>query len=206
MINDHLPGIEIKPFIIGCDEVGYGPIAGPLVVVGVKAPKDWTLPGLNDSKKLTPKKREKMFGPIMQRVKEQQISYHLVERSNVQIDKEGIWPVLKGAYVEIFHTLYSEDSLIIIDGNLKFDKLGVDAYDKVSLVKADGKIPAVMAASVIAKVWRDDKMHTLHHQYPVYGWNSNVGYPAKAHLDGIRKYGYTPLHRMSYKVKSLQHD
>lgn len=168
-----------KPIIIGCDEVGYGPIAGPLVVCGVKAPKDWTLPGLNDSKKLTPKKRDKMFGQIMECVKNKEIQYHRAERSNVQIDEKGVWHVLKDAYVEIFHALYSEDSLLIIDGNLTFDNLGVDAYDKASVVKADGKFPTVMAASIIAKVSRDYDMQVYHHQYPMYGWNSNVGYPAK---------------------------
>jgi len=196
--------MQDKPIIIGCDEVGYGPIAGPLVVCGVKAPKDWTLPGLNDSKKLTPKQRDKMFVQIMECVKNKEIQYHRAERSNVQIDEKGVWPVLKEAYVEVFHALYLEDSLLIIDGNLTFDNLGVDAYDKVSVAKADSKFPTVMAASIIAKVSRDYDMRMFHHQYPVYGWASNVGYPAPAHIEGIRKYGYSPLHRMSYRVKSLQ--
>lgn len=187
-----------KPAIIGCDEVGYGCLAGPLVVVGVRAAKDWKLAGLNDSKKLSAKKRDAMLLPLMKLVQNKEISYHLAERSNEYIDKVGVYVALKEAYVECFHALYAPDSLIIIDGNLKFDNLGVDAYDKVSVIKADAKYPAVMAASIIAKTWRDDKMHTLHHTYPSYGWDHNVGYGAKDHLDAIKAYGPCPLHRMSY--------
>jgi ribonuclease HII len=190
--------IPDKPVIIGCDEVGYGCLAGPLVVVGVRAAKDWVLAGLNDSKKLTPKKRDAMLLPLMKLVESKEISYHLAERSNEYIDKVGVYVALKEAYVECFHALYAPDSLIIADGNLKFDNLGVDAYDKISVVKADAKYPAVMAASIIAKTWRDDKMHTLHWTYPRYGWDHNVGYGAKDHLDAIKAYGPCPLHRMSY--------
>lgn len=187
-----------KQTILGSDEVGYGCLAGPLVVVGVRAPKDWKLAGLNDSKKLSPKKRDAMLLPIMNEVKNKKISYHLAERSNKQIDEKGVAFALKDAYVEVFHSLYQKDSLIIIDGILKFDNLGVDDYDKTSVIKADGKYPAVMAASIIAKCYRDDLMHKLHHQYPIYNWISNVGYPRPEHLDAIAKHGPCPLHRMSY--------
>jgi ribonuclease HII len=195
-----------KKYIVGADEVGYGALAGMIVVVGIRAPQDWKLKGLNDSKKLSAKKREALLLPLMELVQSNDIDYHLAERSNIYIDQVGVATALRECYAEVFKQLYCEDCLLIADGNLKFDELTKDGYTVKSVVKADTLIPAVMAASIIAKVWRDDKMHTLHHQYPVYGWNSNVGYPAKAHLDGIRKYGYTPLHRMSYKVKSLQHD
>ena len=187
-----------KPFIIGVDEVGYGCLAGPLVVVGVRAPTDWALQGLNDSKKLSAKKREAMLLPLMKLVQEKKISYHLAERSSQEIDALGVAVALKAAYVEVFHALYQQDSFIITDGILKFDNLGVDDYDKVSVIKADAKYPAVMAASIIAKTYRDDKMHTLHHTYPNYNWLSNVGYGSKDHLQAIEKYGPCPLHRFSY--------
>lgn len=187
-----------KTAIIGCDEVGYGCLAGPLVVVGVRAPTDWKLEGLNDSKKLSAKKREAMLLPLMKLAGSKEISYHLAERSNEQIDKMGVAAALKDAYVEVFHALYQTDSLIIIDGILKFDNLGVDAYDKQSVIKADAKYPAVMAASIIAKTYRDDLMHKLHFKYPNYGWDHNVGYPAEDHRAAIEKYGPCPLHRMSY--------
>jgi ribonuclease HII len=187
-----------KPIIIGCDEVGYGCLAGPLVVVGVRAPKEWQLEGLNDSKKLSAKKREAMLLPLMKLAKSQEITYHLAERSNQIIDKVGVAVALKDAYVECFKALYQDNCLIITDGILKFDNLGVDAYDKISVVKADSKFPTVMAASIIAKVYRDDKMHNLHHTYPVYGWNHNVGYGSKDHLDAIKEHGPCLLHRFSY--------
>jgi len=187
-----------KSCIVGCDEVGYGALSGPLVVVGVRAPKDWTLAGLNDSKKLSAKKRDALLLPLMKLVQNKEISYHLAERSNAEIDKVGVAVALKDAYVECFKALYQEDCLIISDGILKFDGLGVDDYDKVSVIKADAKFPTVMAASIIAKTYRDDKMHQLHHTYPNYGWDSNVGYGAKDHLAAIEKYGPCPLHRFSY--------
>jgi ribonuclease HII len=194
-LPSHLEG---KLHIIGADEVGYGSLAGPLVVCGVKAPKDWSMPGLNDSKKLSAKKREALLLPLMKLVQKKEILYHLVERSNEYIDKVGVAIALKESYVEIFKQFYCPDSLIISDGTLKFDNMGVDGYDMVSLIKADGLVPAVMAASIIAKTWRDDKMHALHYKYPNYGWDHNVGYGAKDHMDAIAKYGPCELHRFSY--------
>lgn len=187
-----------KPMTIGCDEVGYGCLAGPLVVVGVRAPQCWTLEGLNDSKKLSAKKREVMRGKLAQLIEDKIITWHLAERTNNVIDKFGVGPVLKDAYVECFHALYQPDSLIISDGILKFDKLGVDAYDKESVIKADSKFPTVMAASILAKTYRDEKMKHLHFLHPMYGWDSNVGYGSKDHLEAIAKYGPSPLHRYSY--------
>jgi ribonuclease HII len=196
----NLLGLEnvLEPFIIGCDEVGYGCLAGPLVVVGVRAPKDWALVGLNDSKKLSAKKREAMLLPIMKAVKSGAISYHLAIRTNTEIDAVGVALALKNAYVECFRALYQPNSLIISDGILKFDNLGVDDYNKVSMIKADTKVPHVMAASLIAKVSRDWDMHQLHHKYPKYGWDSNVGYGSKDHLQAIKEHGPCPLHRFSY--------
>lgn len=187
-----------KPFIIGCDEVGYGCLAGPLVVAGVRAPRDWSLAGLNDSKKLSPKKREAMRVKLYDLILKKEITWCLAQRSNVEIDRVGVAVALKSAYVEIFKTLYSEDSLIISDGILKFDNLGVDDYDMVSLIKADTKIPAVMAASILAKTYRDAIMKNWHTTYPLYGWDSNVGYGSKDHLTAIAAHGPCVLHRFSY--------
>jgi ribonuclease HII len=192
-----------KPFVIGCDECGTGSWAGPLVVVAVRAPKDWTLEGLNDSKKLSPAQREAMANKLNDLIVNGSITWALAERSNVKIDKMGLGVALKDAYVECFHQLYQPDSLIIIDGTLKFDGLGVDGYAMQSLIKADTKIPQVMAASILAKVYRDGKMKILHDLHPMYGWKSNVGYGAKVHLEALKKYGYSPLHRYSYKIKGL---
>lgn len=185
-------------YVIGCDEVGYGCWAGPLVVVGVRAASDWNLEGLNDSKKLSEKKREVMRAKLNTLLETGEIAWHLAERSNVQIDNVGVAVALKDSYVENFHKLYLPESIIITDGILKFDNLGVDAYTKVSMVKADTKIPAVMAASILAKTYRDEKMKILHQLYPQYSWNSNVGYGSKDHKAALITHGPTPLHRFSY--------
>jgi ribonuclease HII len=187
-----------KPIIIGCDEVGYGCLAGPLVVVGVRAPKDWSLTGLNDSKKLSAKKRETLRGELSKLIEDKTIAWHLAERSSFEIDKEGVAVALKSAYVECFKALYEKNCLIINDGILKFDNLGVDDYDKVSVIKADTKFPAVMAASILAKTYRDEKMHIFHELHPQYGWDSNVGYGSSDHLKAISEHGPCPLHRFSY--------
>jgi ribonuclease HII len=198
-----------KPFTIGCDEVGYGCLAGPLVVAGVRAPKDWALEGLNDSKKLTANKRKVMRQKILKLVDEKVITYYLAERESIYIDKVGVAKALKEAYVECFKALYEKESLIISDGILKFDGMGVDDYDKISVVKADAKFPTVMAASILAKTFRDGVMKTVHNTYPMYNWDHNVGYGSKDHLKAIEVYGPCPLHRMSYapmknmKVKPL---
>lgn len=192
---------ENKNFIIGCDEVGYGCIAGPVVICGVKAPKVWNYPGLNDSKQLTESKRDKLTVELNKLQSNGQIHYHISERSNTEIDKFGIAKVLKECYVEIFKKLYDKDSLIVCDGNLKFENLGVDDFDKVSIVKADGLVPSVMAASILAKTYRDNKMYKLHPTYPEYDWVNNVGYGTAKHKQAIKLHGFTPLHRRSYKVK-----
>lgn len=185
-------------YVIGCDEVGYGCLAGPLVVAGVRAASDWDLEGLNDSKKLSEKRRDAMRIKLLKLVEDGTIAWHLAERSSTEIDTVGVYVALKAAYVENFHKLYQPDSLIISDGNLKFDNLGVDAYTKISMVKADTKIPAVMAASILAKTHRDTVMKQAHNNYPQYMWGSNVGYGSKEHLAAIAAHGPSPLHRMSY--------
>lgn len=184
--------------VIGVDEVGYGAVAGPLVVVGVRAARDWNMAGLNDSKKMTPGSREVRRGELGELIEKKVISWHLAERSNVYIDSVGVATALKECYVEVFKALWDDHSIIICDGTLKFDKAVEDAYDRVSLVKADGKIPAVAAASILAKTYRDEKMRNLHPLHPQYGWDSNVGYPNPFHLQAISKHGPCPLHRFSY--------
>ena len=194
-----------KPFIIGCDEVGYGSYAGPVVVVGVRAPAGWTLEGLNDSKKLSPKRREAMSAKLEKLIADGSIAWGLAERSNTVIDQMGLGVALKDAYCEIFKRLYNDESLIIIDGNLKFDNPEANAYDKKSVIKADTLFAQVMAASILAKVYRDTKMKMLHKQYPHYGWDHNVGYHSTDHMEGLQKYGPCPLHRFSYEpIKKIQ--
>ena len=189
---------------VGCDEVGYGCLAGPLVVCGVAAPRGWSLEGLNDSKKLTEKKRLAMREKLNKLIEDKVISFHMAERSSFEIDKFGVSPMLKSAYIECMKALdTTKESLIITDGILKFDNLGVDDYSIVSMIKADTLVPTVMAASILAKTYRDGKMRILHELHPQYGWDSNVGYGSADHMAAMRAHGLSPLHRRSYKVKSM---
>lgn len=184
-----------KHIFIGVDEVGYGSISGPLVVCGVKAPKYWTLEGLNDSKKLSAKKRLIIRDKLFELINRNEISYYLAERDNKHIDKYGVSVSLKDSYIEVFNALNRNDSLIICDGIMKFR-----SYETLALIKADTKIATVMAASIIAKTYRDSKMKEYHKIYPNYYWNSNMGYPTSNHIEAIRQYGFSDLHRKSYNI------
>jgi len=188
---------ENKINIIGCDECGYGSAISILVVCGVKVPKDWNLEGLNDSKKLSEKKRNIMRDKLLQ---DNNISFHIAERSNKQIDEFGLGVMLKDAYKECFTKLSTHDSLIVCDGILKFDSV---PSEQVSIIKGDTLVPAVMAASILGKTYRDDFVRSLDKEYPQYNWKKNIGYLTKDHLSAISKYGFSPYHRLSYNLKSL---
>jgi ribonuclease HII len=192
-------------YIIGCDECGTGSLAAQLVVAGVRAPHDWSLPGLNDSKKLSEKQRELMTAKLQPLILNNTIAFYLAERSNLIIDQQGMYAALKDAYIEVFHQLYQPLDLVIADGTLNFDGLGVENYNIKSVIKADGKYPAVMAASILAKTYRDRQMKELDAQYPNYNWKINKGYPTKEHLSALHKFGASPLHRFSYApIKKLK--
>ena len=186
-----------KLYTIGCDEVGYGALSGPLVVFGVRAPHNWSIHGLNDSKKLSDNQRRIMDEKLRACG---DIVFTGTERPNWIIDQLGISSALHSSYKEIAQALYTNDSLIIIDGNLNFDKTLV-SMDYETIVKADGKIPTVMAASILAKVYRDNLMIKLSEQFPTYLFAKNKGYGSPEHIAAIKKYGLTPIHRKSYKLK-----
>lgn len=190
-----------KSYIIGCDEVGYGSLSGPLVIGAVRALKDWAIPGLNDSKKLTDKQRRIMSDQIWFCGLSGDIQIITAERTNKHIDEFGIVVSLRDCYKEVAESLYTQDSLVIIDGNLNFDKILVN-MDYQTIIKADGKVPTVMAASILAKVYRDDLMIKLSEKFPAYSFEKNKGYGSSKHIDAIKKYGYTEFHRQSYKLKS----
>lgn len=185
--------------IIGADEVGYGCLAGPLVVCAVMAPNRWSLRGLNDSKKLSEKKRLRMREKLSKLIEDKLIFFHIAERSSFQIDKLGIAVALKSCYDECIRTLdKNKDCQVIIDGILKFDSLVQDGYKIKSVPKADTRIPTVMAASILAKTYRDDLMKAYHLLHPMYNWISNMGYGSAEHLKAIEEFGPSPLHRFSY--------
>ena len=148
--------------------------------------------GLNDSKKLTEKKREALFEKIIQKSK-----YHVVKFSASTIDEDGISMCLASGLREILDTLEADEYLF--DGNSTF---GVDGLE--TMVKADGKVAEVSAASIIAKVTHDRDILELAKKYPQWELHTHKGYGTKKHIELIKKHGYSPIHRMSYKIKELR--
>ena len=176
--------------LCGIDEAGRGPFAGPLVVAGVVLNEP--INGLNDSKKLTIKKREALFDTIKQKSK-----YHIVFKSAKQIDDFGISRCLRESIKEIMQKLSAKQYLM--DGNTAF---GINNLNY--LIKADGLIDEVSAASILAKVSRDRYMCKIASKYPEYLFEKHKGYGTKIHIEAIKAYGFTPLHRKSFKIKQLE--
>lgn len=174
----------------GIDEAGRGPLAGDMVMAGCILSAH--VEGLNDSKKLSEKKREALFECIIQNAR-----YHIVKISPAQIDKEGISACLKGALIEIMETLQAEQYLF--DGNLSY---GIEGLQ--TMVKADGKIAEVSAASILAKVTHDRDILLLAKEYPQYELEKHKGYGTARHIELIKLHGYSDIHRKSYKVKALE--
>ena len=176
--------------LCGIDEAGRGPIAGPLVMAG--AVLNEPIAGLNDSKKLTDKKREALFEQITATA-----TYHIARYSAAQIDEHGISACLAMGLKEILRHIQSDDYLF--DGNSTFGVGGLR-----TMVKADLQIPEVSAASILAKVTRDREMAALAPHYPGYGFENHKGYGTQTHIEAIRKLGYSDIHRMTFRLKALQ--
>ena len=176
--------------LCGIDEAGRGPIAGPLMIAGVIIKEPIT--GLADSKKLTEKKREELFEKIIQAS-----DYHVVSFCAKEIDKKGLSALMTQALKEIMAKLDAKSYLF--DGNSSFGVANLQ-----TMVKADDTVEAVKAASIIAKVTHDKKMYELDALHPEYGFKDHKGYGTKAHIQAIKKYGYSDYHRRSYKVKALE--
>lgn len=193
-------------YVIGVDEVGYGSAAGNLTVVGVRATADWSWEGLADSKKLTPKKRAQLCDELYDLFIHGLINFSIVESSPQEIDANGLGHEHKRCIAQVIKNLFRGYDQVIVDGNLKpevFHKFGVPPECQIQAeIKGDSKYPTIMAASIIAKEHRDMEMRDeCHPLYPMYGWDSNVGYLAPQHLAGLRTHGFSPLHRKSYKIK-----
>ena len=176
--------------ICGIDEAGRGPLAGPIVVAGVILDRD--IDGLNDSKKLSEKKREELYSKIIDNSR-----YHISIVDNQYIDENGISNAIKRALDEIINSLKGENISFLFDGNSSY---GIKELNH--MIKADSKIKEVSAASILAKVTRDRLMIEYAKIYPEYGFEKHKGYGTKAHLKAIKEYGYSPIHRRSYKIKS----
>lgn len=181
----------------GCDEVGRGCLAGPVVAAAVILPKKYTHDILNDSKQLTQEERLQ----LTEEIKQSAISWAVAEVSNVEIDKSNILKASFRAMHLALDKLSMKPDLLLIDGN-RFQPYGELKFE--CIIKGDGKYLSIAAASVLAKTYRDELMMKLSEQYPGYSWETNVGYPTEEHRDGIRNLGITPFHRRSFQLLPSQ--
>ncbi len=178
--------------VAGIDEAGRGPLAGPVVVAAVILDFNKAIEGLNDSKKLSIKQREILFKKIKENAKAWKISIISPE----MIDEINILQASLLGMKQAAENLEIKPDFCLIDGNrIPGDlKLVAEAF-----VKGDSRLASIAAASILAKVTRDEIMDRLHQKYPRYGFNKNRGYPTKQHLEAINRYGILPCHRLSYK-------
>ena len=178
--------------ILGIDEVGRGPVAGPLAAGGVVWEAPTYVQFLNDSKKITEKRRPQVAQEIESKAKFACVEFISVK----EIDEMGIVPSLKKAFKAVISNCEEEGivpDVILIDGN----EIDVDVRVK-TVVKGDAKSASIAAASVVAKVRRDNFMRGLAREFPEFGWESNKGYGTKAHLDAIMEHGMNEQHRKSF--------
>lgn len=187
-----------KKYIMGVDEVGVGCLAGPTYICAFKAPQEWFLKGLRDSKKLSDKKKDNFYSILKE---DQSIYGFSIQQGSVyDIDTFGIQGAIHNCYFNAIMELGVTDTLIVIDGN----RFKEDRYEYEALVGGDDLIPHISAASVLAKVTRDRFMIAQHDLHPEYLWKNNKGYGSAAHLEALKKYGPAPQHRRSFEpVKSM---
>lgn len=179
--------------ICGVDEAGRGPLAGPVCAAAVILPPNLEISGLTDSKKLSDKRRRELF-PI---IKEQAIAYGIGFASHEEIDEINILQATFLAMERAMAQLQVKPELALIDGNREKD-FGIPVK---TVVKGDSLSASIAAASVLAKVSRDDVMLEMAQQYPGYGFEVHKGYGTKAHYEALRKLGASPIHRMSFLRK-----
>lgn len=179
--------------ICGVDEAGRGPLAGPVCAAAVILPAHLELPGLTDSKKLSDKKRRELF-PLIQ---EQAIAYGIGFASEQEIDEVNILQATFLAMRRAIEQLSIKPDLALIDGNRET----VFGIPVKTVVKGDSLSASIAAASILAKVSRDDLMLELAQQYPQYGFDIHKGYGTKAHYTALREYGPCPIHRMTFLKK-----
>ena len=186
----------------GTDEAGRGPLAGPVVAACVVLPEDFDVIGVDDSKKLSEKKREELFDKIQAKA----LAIGVGISDNITIDKINILQATKKAMKEAFleaETRLKEKTGQSIDVLLA-DAVTLEELDvhQEAIIKGDAKSLSIAAASIIAKVTRDRIMLEYHRQYPWYGFDRNKGYGTKAHYQGIGAYGITPIHRKTFLKNS----
>ena len=178
-------------YIAGIDEAGRGPLAGPVVVASVIMPKDSMIEGVNDSKKVSEKKREKLYDLIL----EEAISYGIGIIYQDEIDEINILQATKKGLTNAIEQMKIKPDLILVDALNGINTLGIPYQ---SIIKGDAKCYSISAASIIAKVTRDRIMREWDAVYPEYGFSSHKGYGTAKHIAALKEYGPCPLHRRSF--------
>lgn len=191
-IEDELFGKGIMS-ICGVDEAGRGPLAGPVCAAAVILPPHLEIPGLDDSKKLSDKRRRELF-PL---IKEQAIAYGIGLASHEEIDRINILQATFLAMQRAINQLEGKAEFALIDGNREKD-FGLPV---MTVVKGDSRSASIAAASILAKVTRDDILEELAKEYPQYGFEIHKGYGTKAHYEALRTYGASPVHRITFLKK-----
>lgn len=191
--------LSLYPDLIeaGCDEAGRGCLAGPVFAAAVILPKDFECEKLNDSKQLSEKERY-LLRPL---IEEKALAWAVGIVDHAEIDKINILNASFLAMQRAVAGLKVCPQHLLIDGN-RF--CGYEKIPHTCVVKGDGKLLPIAAASILAKTYRDDYMLELHAQHPFYGWNHNKGYPTKKHREAIHRYGVTPYHRLSFNLLEKQ--
>lgn len=186
-------------FVAGVDEVGRGPLAGPIVscavVLDLNVIDDELILWINDSKKLNEKKREE----LSEIIKEKALAYYISSRDSKEIDSRGIGVCNNEVFLEACNSLKVKPDLVLSDG---YTVKGIQISNK-SVIKGDTKSACIAAASIVAKVYRDNLMKEYAKKYPHYAFEENAGYGTSKHIDGIKEYGPTEIHRMSFLTNIL---
>lgn len=180
-----------RKYVAGVDEVGRGPLAGPVVAAAVILPQDFDVLGVDDSKKLSPKKRDELFAVI----KERAIAWSIGWVSPEKIDEVNILEATKLAMAQAVNGLAAKPDHVLIDGNFTVRALPLP---QTAIVKGDANSTSIAAASILAKVTRDRYMEEMALQYPGYAFESNKGYGTKAHYEGLKALGPCPIHRKTF--------
>lgn len=183
--------------VCGCDEAGAGPLAGRVYAAAVILPRELVIEGLNDSKKLTPKKRDQLYDVIV----EQAEAYSVAWVEAQEIDETDILSARMNAMQRAIDGLKVRPDFALIDGNRDHGKQGAVTTPHATVVKGDSLSASIAAASILAKVSRDRYMEEMAAEYPQYAFEQHKGYPTKLHYEKLRQYGPCPIHRRTFLKK-----
>ena len=189
-IGDFFSDAAVGKIVAGVDEVGRGPLAGDVVAAAVILGENHGIVGLNDSKKISEKKRLS----LSEEIKEKSVAWCIARASVEEIDRLNILHASLLAMKRAVEGLSTQPEHVLVDGN----KLPKWSYSAEAVVQGDSRVQEISAASILAKVTRDSEMMALDEEYPGFGFSKHKGYPTKVHMEALEKYGPTKIHRTSY--------